>query len=491
MGEGRVLLSMKGRLLMDEPVRFEIVYSDECLEARGGLPLIGQLLANTKLKRAFDWLAVSGYKHPRIGHGAIVSIFVGICCLARPDFSAIEDEASGDMFRLSLGLDMLPSQETLRQRLDAIAADKPAQARQIIHDANTALIASHASTITPCLTHKEQSWVALDSDVSPCNNSQTKKQGVGRTYKGEDGYAPNFAHLGEEGYQINVELREGTQHCQKGTPAFLDEAIVNARSILDARGGDDSEARLLVRLDAGNDDVENVRVCRSHPGTDWLIKRNRRQESVEDWRTFIKANGDCEQPRVGKEIWRGDCWLERDDRWERVVFEMTERTSTADGQRLLSASIDLNTWWTSLPKCKASVATVIQLYRDHATSEQFHSELKSDMDLERLPSGKFATNALVLELGMLAYNALRITGQRSLELNETLPAEDQAPVKRDPQGEPRAKRRRIRRVIQDVMYLAVKLTRTGRRWCVHLSGASMWSSVCGALYEHLLRLKPT
>ncbi|MGV0036717.1 MAG: hypothetical protein ACNYPE_17840 [Candidatus Azotimanducaceae bacterium WSBS_2022_MAG_OTU7] len=29
------------------------------------------------------------------------------------------------------------------------------------------------------------------------------------------------------------------------------------------------------------------------------------------------------------------------------------------------------------------------LYADHGTSEQFHREFKTDMDIERLPSGKF------------------------------------------------------------------------------------------------------
>jgi hypothetical protein len=183
--------------------------------------------------------------------------------------------------------------------------------------------------------------------------------------------------------------------------------------------------------------------------------------------------------------------MRRDGRWARVVFELTERTSTADGQPLLRPDLELNPGWTSLPKGQASAETVIRLYCDHATSEQFHSELKSEMALERLPIGKFATNALALELGMLASNALRIPGQKSLELNKTLPKADQAPVKRTSQGEPRLKRRRIRRVIQDLMYLAVKLTRSGRRWCLHGSGVSMGSSVCGALYEHLLRSKPT
>ena len=33
------------------------------------------------------------------------------------------------------------------------------------------------------------------------------------------------------------------------------------------------------------------------------------------------------------------------------------------------------------------------------------------MDVERLPSGKFTANALVLELAMIAFNLLRMIGQ--------------------------------------------------------------------------------
>lgn len=43
------------------------------------------------------------------------------------------------------------------------------------------------------------------------------------------------------------------------------------------------------------------------------------------------------------------------------------------------------------------------------------------MDVERLPSGKFESNKLVLELTMIAYNILRIIGQESLK-RRMLPA---------------------------------------------------------------------
>jgi hypothetical protein len=36
-----------------------------------------------------------------------------------------------------------------------------------------------------------------------------------------EGYAPIFAYLGQEGYCIMVELREGKTHCQHNTPDNL------------------------------------------------------------------------------------------------------------------------------------------------------------------------------------------------------------------------------------------------------------------------------
>ena len=43
------------------------------------------------------------------------------------------------------------------------------------------------------------------------------------------------------------------------------------------------------------------------------------------------------------------------------------------------------------------------------------SQIKTDMDVERLPSGKFDTNELVLELTIIAYNILRLIGRQSLK----------------------------------------------------------------------------
>lgn len=48
-------------------------------------------------------------------------------------------------------------------------------------------------------------------------------------------------------------------------------------------------------------------------------------------------------------------------------------------------------------------------------SEQFHSEFKTNLDIERLPSVRFASNALALNVSMLAYNLLLYWTKRFAE----------------------------------------------------------------------------
>ena len=58
--------------------------------------------------------------------------------------------------------------------------------------------------------------IPVDIDVTPMDNSKSAKEGVSRTYKGFDGYAPMMAYIGTEGYAINFELREGKQQLPEG-----------------------------------------------------------------------------------------------------------------------------------------------------------------------------------------------------------------------------------------------------------------------------------
>ena len=131
--------------------------------------------------------------------------------------------------------------------------------------------------------------------------------------------------------------------------------------------------------------------------------------------------------------------------------------------------IELGTYWTNL---SLSDQEIIDLYHAHGESEQYHSEIKTDMDVERLPSGKFDSNKLVLELTMIAYNILRIIGQESLK-------------KRDDPGRKKVKRRRIRTVISDLVQFAGHLTEHAGRMILSIGKSNRWRFTFMRLYKSL------
>lgn len=421
--------------------RLIIAKSEADFTSHAGLGLIGMAISqHTDLAK--DATAAAPARSDAIPHVKILTSYIGLLCLGKSDFEAITAFRQDPYFAEALDVDQAPSAVTLRQRLDAHAVAFMAP----ILEASIAFLQRIAAPITPLAN----GLVALDADVTPLNNAKTKKEGVSRTYKGDDGFAPMAAYLGQEGYCLEWELRAGSQHCQKDTPALLERVLTRARRL--------TALPLLLRLDSGNDALDNIATViahnEAHPDAapvHYLIKWNPRQESPTQWLTYAEEYGDWSTPRPGKRVAlfevRDTRFLDGYEYPLRRVMRVIERTIDKHGQHLLIPDIEIEGWWSSL---EFDEETIIALYADHATSEQFHSEFKTDLDIERLPSGKFATNALVLACAAFAYNVLRWIGQTGLF---------------GPDAPPRhpAKRRRLRTVMQELMYVAARLIVTGRR----------------------------
>jgi hypothetical protein len=318
----------------------------------------------------------------------------------------------------------------------------------VVIDEAVEMVARHA----PDLDLLHGAWIPMDVDVSPFDNRGTKRE--------------DFAYVGDEGYLVDCELREGQHHSQKGTPEFLRRAIPRGKKLLR------ESQRLVVRMDSGFDSEENLRALRLED-VDWIVKRNLRGESRDEWIEIAEAYGKVTTPREGKDRYVGETWLERDGRMQRVVFAVEVRSKDARGQALLVPEVDIDTFWTSM---RLPPAAVIELDHQHGTSEQFHSELKTDLDLERFPSGKYTTNALVLILGLFAYNALRLCGQEALRQDRHLPEIQRMPLRK------KRRRRRLRRVIQDFIYMASRRVTHARRRGLRLWSSNPWRSAWNAVY---------
>jgi len=319
----------------------------------------------------------------------VIKSYLGLLCLGMSDYDAVENFRRDKPFQQLLTLQKVPSAATLRQRLEKLAAND-LQARTATW--STTLLSLIEAPITAETTH-----VCLDIDTFVMDNSNSKKEGVSRTYQKVDGYTPIAAYLGNEGWCLGLELRPGKQHTMKESNAFLERVLPRAQCL--------TKQPILLREDSGFD-------------------------SQALWPQTVSIHDDNKTEYVVQRVMR-----------------LVERTADRDGQLLLEPDYELEGWWTSLDEAPEAV---IKRYQAHATHEQFHSEIKTDLDLERLPSGKFAANDLILHLAQLAYNILRLMGQLGM-------TGELSPVRHP------AKRRRLRTVLQELVHRAALVIHKARQ----------------------------
>ena len=397
------------RITLNTNKNIIVEFTNERIIPASGLAVVGALLGKSGFIKKLNRMDItSNRSQHQIKNGDIVLTYLGMLCMGKPYFEAVHEmDDDKDFYKTALANGLVP----------------------------------------------------VDIDVTPMDNSKFKKEGVSRTYKGFDGYAPMMAYIGTEGYAINFELREGKQHCQKGTVEFLQETIKLCHKLTDKP--------LLIRLDSGNDSIDNVAVLMD-TGCFFIIKRNLRRESTDDWFEMAKQYfQNVNSPRDGKTVYIGSDWKTVTSKQFnkeftlRTGYEITERTIDKYSQFNLVPDVEVETWWTNLGDPDEEI---IRLYHAHGECEQFHSEVKTDMDLERLPSGKFATNALILELGMIAYNILRMIGQGTIG-------------ERAPRQKRNVKRRRLRTVISNLIMMAGHVTMHARQLIIGLGKSNVWRHI--------------
>lgn len=203
---------------------------------------------------------------------------------------------------------------------------------------------------------------------------------------------------------LAFELRPGSQHSENGAIKFLDRCI----SIIDKLGIKRED--ILLRVDSGHDAREFLLFCNSL-GIQYVIKRNIRNK-----KSFLHE----EMPRIklgfipeltndpATYVYRV---VEKDSKIYKtkieglnVVYEFTEKYDVKNNQLYFDFDRDsplfgrepwfeygVDSYFTNIKvldnsfnECtddKRYCIECVNIYHDHATSEQFHSEIKSDMNM--------------------------------------------------------------------------------------------------------------
>ena len=463
---------------------FQIAFTDEIIVNETGLSMVGKILNDTSFRTQINNKNIIKNSSILVPTYDIMATYIGCLAQAKPEFARIEEYRNDKFFANAMMLQKrCPSECISRQRLDAIGKDDMQEFKSIVNKVNIELLTNPKVQ----LTSRYEEYIPVDIDVSPHDNSGTKKEGVSYTYKGYEGYAPIYAYIGNEGYLLNLELREGKEHsqCAKTIP-FLKETIRMSKQLV-------KDKKLLYTLDSGHSCTDNIELFENEK-IDYIIKKNNHRDDLAEIfekaeKEYIKQQkSENEQKdeeekvkkidiREGKEyyirtIYKIKYLKDKENNTYskkiRLVQECIKRTIDKTGQVLLVPEYEIKQYYTSLGN-EISDEKVIELYHEHAICEQFHSEIKTDMDLDRLPSGKFNTNEIVLKLAQITFNILRMIGQASIKLQA-----DGLDIKR----------KRISSVIKDIVYLASKIVKHARMEYIKISEKEIFKTTFKNLYEY-------
>jgi len=438
-------------------MNFHIEFTDSNLQNNAGLSLFSKFINQQLPNSVFKKHNISVKPSNRSIFSDLNIIYSTVLLLANgfSSFENIEHFKNDLIFKKVLGTTKIPSKETLRQRLDKISLNP--YINEVLVQLNHSILKKYAN---PHFI-KGTDLIPLDFDVSVFDNTGSKKEGVQKTYKpGIKGFAPMFAYIGAQGYSINLQFRKGSAHSNtSGTLEFFLQTGFMARQLC-------PNNKILIRLDSGNDSDRNIVGLTSIPNSYFIVKHQPRGRNVREmkhtlteyvmnnYKRKVKIDNNAvryfaEQQYIAKVVIDDENIHTVHCRRILSVVEITHDLNT--GEKLLIPHRSLHMWRTNLPKSKYSAKRILDLYKDHGTSEQFHSEFKSDLNIERMPSYKYSTNELVLHIAQLPFNILRLIGEAAIKLTQS-----------------KRIRKRLRTVILKIIYTPCWFTRKNRRWTIFL-----------------------
>ena len=279
----------------------------------------------------------------------------------------------------------------------------------------------------------ERLVIDLDSFVGEVHGYD--KQGAAYGYTRELGYHPLLASRAGSDEVLHVRLRKGSANTQRGAPRFVDELLSRVR-----RAG--ARGEILLRADSG---FWNKKITTKLRAKGCLYSIGVRLMKP------VAAAIEAIPERA---------WQRLDDYPDTGEAQIAETRFGEDRLivrrvRLLETQQQLFATWQHfafITNRDEPLELVEREHRTHAVVELVIRELK-EQALAHFPSGRFNANAAWTVIASLAHNLLR--------WSELLGLPDERP-------------RRARTIRRRLLALPGRLTRTARRWTLHLPACWPW-----------------
>jgi hypothetical protein len=404
----------------------QVTFDDERAVADAGLLLTGTLIGRLGLERSVDRRVSRGYRPGRKFLTVVSTLLAGGDCI--DDVNLLH---AGSTARI-VGHDTVAA-STVGSWLRSLTFG---QIRQLDAVTETALTRAWQAGAGP-----GDRPLFIDIDSTICEVHGDTKQGAAYGYTRQLGLHPLLATRADTGEILHARMREGSAGSGRGAQRFVRETIGRVR-----RAG--ASGQLIFRADAGFWSRKVIKACTDH-GAQFSLTVARQPvitraiDGIDEDAWVDIAYTDSGIAQVAETTW---------DRWRLIV-----RRTRIDNDPHLPT---LFAGWRHHAFVTNRTGDAVALdadHRAHAVVELAIRDLKHGAGLNHCPSGSFNANAAWLLATTLAHNLIRWT--------QLLGAPDTARL-----ATAKTFRRRL-------LTIPGRLTRTARRWTLHLPARWPWQHV--------------
>lgn len=404
----------------------QVTFDDQRAVADAGLMLTGTLIGRLGLEPVIDGRVSRGYRPGRKFLTVVSTLLAGGDCI--DDANLLQAGSTGKI----VGHDTVAA-STVGTWLRSLTFG---HIRQLDAVTEAALTRAWAAGAGP-----GNAPMFIDIDSTICEVHGDAKQGAAYGYTRQLGLHPLLATRADTGEVLHARMRKGSAGTGRGAQRFVRETIGRVR-----RAG--ATGQLIFRADSGFWSRKVIKACLAHKA-EFSITVTRQPVITtainaideDDWVDIAYTDGGTAQ--VAETTW---------DRWRLIV----RRTRIDDDPNLpvLFAGWRHHAFVTNR---HGDAVDLDHDHRAHAVVELAIRDLKHGAGLNHCPSGNFNANGAWLLAATLAHNLIRWTQLLGAANTTSL-------------ANAKTFRRRL-------LTIPGRLTRSARRWTLHLPARWPWQHV--------------
>jgi len=370
----------------------DLRFEDQRLTSFAGLILFQALFRHLRLKEqltgCFRHLKVS----PIFGHGLTVLLLIVHLLLGYRRLQDMRYYQDDPMVRRVLGLKRLPDVATLSRTLAGMDARSVAQLRRL-----------NRRQVLDRLSRLNLARITLDFDGSVLSTGRFAEGtavGFNKKKKGQRSYYPLFCTLAQTGQVFDVWHRPGNVHDSNGAEDFIVACIRTIRTVA-------PRAMLEVRMDAaffsdaiiGKLERLGVEYTISVPFERFTALKGR----IEQRKRWFHLNGRCD---FFEARWKPKSWKRK----QRFVFIRTRNRKQYKDPVQLDLFIPYEYGYdfkVMVTNKTINTRKILAYHNGRGAQEGIFAELKSQTQMDYVPTRRKAANQVYVLAAMLAHNLNR------------------------------------------------------------------------------------